>query len=110
MHSDERDLDLDEVLIGGREKREIVIVDYDDTWPARFAVERARVQQALGACALRIQHFGSTAVPGLAAKPVIDILVTVEDPDDRDRSRADGGRLSAARTRARTPHVPDLST
>lgn len=82
MDSDERDLDLDEVLIGGREKREIVIVDYDATWPARFEAERARVQQALGACALRIEHIGSTAVPGLAAKPIIDLLVTLEDLDD----------------------------
>jgi GrpB-like predicted nucleotidyltransferase (UPF0157 family) len=75
-------LDLDEVLIGGREKREIVIVDYDATWPARFEAERARVQQALGACALRIEHIGSTAVPGLAAKPIVDLLVTLEDLDD----------------------------
>ena len=82
MDRDERDLGVDEVLIGGREKRAIVIVDYDDSWPARFEAERARVQLALGDCALRIEHIGSTAVPGLAAKPIIDLLVTVEDPDD----------------------------
>jgi GrpB-like predicted nucleotidyltransferase (UPF0157 family) len=77
-----RDLDLGRILIGGREKREIVIFDYDASWPARFAAERARVGQALGDHALRIEHIGSTAVPGLAAKPIIDVLVTVEAPDD----------------------------
>jgi GrpB-like predicted nucleotidyltransferase (UPF0157 family) len=74
--------ELDEVLIGGRERRRIVIVDYDPAWPARFERERGRVQLALGASAHRIEHIGSTAVPGLAAKPVIDLLVTVSNPDD----------------------------
>jgi GrpB-like predicted nucleotidyltransferase (UPF0157 family) len=78
----ERDEYLDQVLIGGREKREIVIADYDYAWPARFEHERERIRRALGATALRIEHIGSTAVPGLAAKPVIDVLVTVEDPGD----------------------------
>jgi GrpB-like predicted nucleotidyltransferase (UPF0157 family) len=80
MTSDERE--LDEVLIGGNEKREITIVGYDANWPARFETEQARVRQALGARAIRIEHIGSTAVPALAAKPIIDLLVTVEDPDD----------------------------
>lgn len=82
MDERERDADLDAVLIGGREKRSIVIVAYDRGWPARFELERERVQGALGPAAIRIEHVGSTAVPGLAAKPIIDVLVTVEDPDD----------------------------
>lgn len=65
-----------------REKRAIVIVDYDPGWPARFEAERARVQRALGARVLRVEHIGSTAVPGLPARPIIDLLVAVEDPDD----------------------------
>jgi GrpB-like predicted nucleotidyltransferase (UPF0157 family) len=69
-------------LVGGREKRAIVIVDYDQAWPARFDVERDRVAAALGPHALRIEHVGSTSVPGLAAKPVIDIAVAVERVDD----------------------------
>jgi GrpB-like predicted nucleotidyltransferase (UPF0157 family)/GNAT superfamily N-acetyltransferase len=73
---------LDTVLIGGRERREIVIADYDEAWPERFDAERERIAQALGAVALRIEHVGSTAVPGLAAKPIIDVLVTVSDVDD----------------------------
>jgi GrpB-like predicted nucleotidyltransferase (UPF0157 family) len=82
MGAQERDAYLDGVLIGGREKREIVIVDYDSSWPARYQLERDRVRRALGVSALRIEHIGSTAVPGLAAKPIIDLLVAVADPDD----------------------------
>ncbi len=69
-------------LIGGVEKREIRIVAYDQRWPARFAEERARIVAALGRRARRIEHIGSTAVPGLPAKPIIDIDLSVEDPDD----------------------------
>ena len=76
-----RDPDLDAVLIGGREQREIVIVDYSSDWPRRFEEERERIATALGAVARRIEHVGSTAVPGLAAKPIIDVLVAVEDPE-----------------------------
>jgi GrpB-like predicted nucleotidyltransferase (UPF0157 family) len=86
MNTDQRNRDLDEVLFGGREQREIVTVEYDASWPARFETERARVQQALGSRAIRIEHIGSTAVPGLAAKPIIDLLVTVEDPNDEAAS------------------------
>ena len=68
---------LDRVLIGGRERREIVIADYDPAWPARFELERARIAAELGERALRIEHIGSTSVPGLAAKPIVDILVEV---------------------------------
>lgn len=82
MERDASDAYLDAVLIGGREQRPIVICDYDTAWPERFAQVRARVGEALGATALRIEHIGSTAVPGLAAKPIIDVLVTVVDPDD----------------------------
>jgi len=72
---------LDRVLIGGWESREITIVEYDPAWPARFAQERLRIA-VLGSVAKRIEHIGSTAVPGLAAKPIIDILVTVDDVED----------------------------
>ena len=77
-----RNQNLDDVLVGGREKRQIVIADYDKGWPTRFATERTRIEDALGSRALRVEHIGSTAVPGLAAKPIIDMLVTVKDPDD----------------------------
>jgi GrpB-like predicted nucleotidyltransferase (UPF0157 family) len=50
---------------------------YDERWPALFNTEAARLQAALGPLALRVDHHGSTSVPGLAAKPVIDIQVSV---------------------------------
>jgi len=53
------------------------IVPYDPRWPREFETERDRIQAALGSLALRIEHNGSTAVPGLAAKPVIDTQVSV---------------------------------
>lgn len=56
----------------------IVIVPYDPGWPAAFEQERVAIGEALGALAISIEHNGSTAVPGLAAKPVIDIQVSVE--------------------------------
>jgi len=62
--------------------RPVVIVDYDPEWPARFAVERDIIQDAIGAQVAAIEHIGSTAVPGLSAKPVIDILVGVHSLAD----------------------------
>jgi GrpB-like predicted nucleotidyltransferase (UPF0157 family) len=60
----------------------VVIAAYDPRWPARFAQLRDRLTAALGPLALRIEHVGSTAVPGLAAKPIIDLDVVVATPDD----------------------------
>ena len=57
----------------------ITICDYDPTWPAEFEQERTRLQTALGSIVTTIEHVGSTAVPGLAAKPIIDVLVGVRD-------------------------------
>ncbi len=76
------DSQLDAVLIGGREPVKVRIADYDPDWPGRFLVERQRVLAALGALALRVEHIGSTAVPELASKPIIDILVEVDRPED----------------------------
>ena len=82
--SDGHELDeyLDRVLIGGREEREVTIVDYDPSWVERFTEERSRIQRALGPSARSVEHIGSTAVPGLAAKPIVDIIVSVDDPND----------------------------
>ncbi|GGM48809.1 hypothetical protein GCM10012275_19660 [Longimycelium tulufanense] len=60
----------------------IVVVDYDPHWVDRFAAEEKRIRTALGSRALRIEHIGSTSVPGLAAKPIIDILLVVADSGD----------------------------
>lgn len=66
-------------LIGGPEKRPITIVDYDPRWPVKFQQHAAKIRQAIGHLVLRLEHIGSTSVPGLAAKPIIDILLVVKD-------------------------------
>ncbi len=60
----------------------IVLVDYDPAWPLQFIRENERIKSTLGAKALSIEHVGSTSVPGLPAKPVIDILLVVERSAD----------------------------
>ncbi len=69
-------------LVGGPEPGPIRLVPYREEWAERFAVERARIAAALGDAAVMIEHVGSTAVPGLVAKPIVDILVAVRDPTD----------------------------
>jgi GrpB-like predicted nucleotidyltransferase (UPF0157 family) len=60
--------------------RAIKVVDYDPSWPLLFAEMRAEVSDRLGDLLLRVEHIGSTAVPGLAAKPKIDLdAVMVSD-------------------------------
>jgi GrpB-like predicted nucleotidyltransferase (UPF0157 family) len=58
------------------------LADYDSAWPELFAREAARISQILGTVAKRIEHVGSTSVPGLAAKPIIDIVMEVADSSD----------------------------
>jgi hypothetical protein len=60
-------MDDEVVWIGGPERRTIAIVSYDPSWAERFNYERSRILGALGTLARRIDHIGSTAVPGLAA-------------------------------------------
>ena len=62
----------------------ILIVDYDPQWPRLFVREANRIRSALGRRVLRIEHAGSTSVPGLAAKPIIDILLVVADSAKED--------------------------
>ena len=103
-------------LLGGIEKRALVLADYDPQWPEAYAEHERRIRQALGAAAVQIEHIGSTSVPGLAAKPIIDVLVTVEDITAEEdyldqllavgyelRVREPGHRL--VRTPARDVHV-----
>ncbi len=60
----------------------VLIVDYDPMWPQLFAREEARIRAALGERAVLLEHAGSTSVPGLAAKPCIDIVLVVPDSAD----------------------------
>lgn len=71
-------------LIGGVEKRDIVICEYDQNWPSKFEQHKARVNKALGDSVLSIEHVGSTSVPGLAAKAIIDIDLVVADSSDEN--------------------------
>ena len=65
-------------------KRVIEVLDYDPAWPELFEVERGLLGDVLGRIATRIHHIGSAAVPGLAAKPIIDILIEVTSLADLD--------------------------
>jgi GrpB-like predicted nucleotidyltransferase (UPF0157 family) len=60
----------------------ILLSEYDPAWPVMFAREADRIREALGQRVVRLEHVGSTAVPGLAAKPRIDILLVVQDSSD----------------------------
>jgi GrpB-like predicted nucleotidyltransferase (UPF0157 family) len=60
----------------------ITIAEYDSGWPALYSREASRIRAALGDSAVLIEHAGSTSVPGLAAKPIIDIVLAVPDSAD----------------------------
>jgi GrpB-like predicted nucleotidyltransferase (UPF0157 family) len=84
---DEIEERLRESIIGEVEQQAIVIADYDPAWPRRFGREGAKIRGVLGSVALSVEHVGSTSVPGLAAKPIVDILLVVEDSGDEDSYR-----------------------
>lgn len=65
-----------------------LLVDYDPGWEAAFADEKRRIAEALGDVAKGIEHYGSTAVPGMRAKPILDILVGVSPIDDWAKCKA----------------------
>ncbi|MCM6763551.1 GrpB family protein [Rathayibacter sp. ZW T2_19] len=64
-------------LIGGVEPLEVPLHEYDERWPEVFEEHRRRILAVLPR--VRVEHIGSTAVPGLAAKPIIDLVVVVDD-------------------------------
>jgi GrpB-like predicted nucleotidyltransferase (UPF0157 family) len=78
------DADLARVTIGEPQvlTTPIEIVEYDPRWPALYAREEARIRSILGDRVVRIEHAGSTSVPGLPAKPKIDIVLEVQDTAD----------------------------
>jgi GrpB-like predicted nucleotidyltransferase (UPF0157 family) len=75
---------LQAVTVGERKTHDapITLVDYDPAWPDLFEREARRIRAALGDQVMRLEHTGSTSVPGLAAKPVIDITLIVPDSAD----------------------------
>jgi GrpB-like predicted nucleotidyltransferase (UPF0157 family) len=109
--SERRRPDVTEVeLIGGVEKRELVVVDYDPQWPVQYAGHEERIVEAVGPDA-RVEHIGSTAVPGLAAKPIIDVLLVVPDitaeEDYLDPLLAAGYQLRVREPGHRMVRTPD---
>jgi len=66
----------------GMPRGTVALVPYSEDWPGLFREEADRLREALGEAALAIEHVGSTAVPGMWAKPIIDIDVAVADLDD----------------------------
>ena len=101
-----------------RQKAPLVIADYDPAWPGRYARERDLVAAALGALAVGIEHIGSTSIPGLGAKRVIDVLVGLRRMQAVDESLQrlarvgyeyvdtydEGRRVSLAKGDARSLH------
>ena len=71
--------DEDEVLIGGVERVPIVLEAYDSAWVVRYEDHAQRVREAVGEGVLGLEHIGSTSVPGLCAKPIVDMLLVVAD-------------------------------
>lgn len=68
--------------INPRGSRQVVVSDYDPRWPQMFEEEKERIQAVIGEHVVAIEHVGSTAVPGLGAKPIIDIQVGVQHLSD----------------------------
>ena len=103
-------------LVGGVEALHVDLHDYDERWPARYREHEQRIRAALAAHDVGVEHIGSTSVPGLAAKPIIDVVVTVDDITAEEdyldallaagyqlRTRESGHRL--VRTPERDAHI-----
>jgi GrpB-like predicted nucleotidyltransferase (UPF0157 family) len=73
---------LRDVVLGDLGPVQVEIAEHDPDWSRRFSHQAQRIRDTLGDAARQVEHIGSTAVPGLAAKPVIDILLVVDDPAD----------------------------
>jgi GrpB-like predicted nucleotidyltransferase (UPF0157 family) len=86
--SDDEHLRTDEEILAYRvgpvvpHNAPIALAEYDPRWPAAFAREASRIRAVLGSTAILIEHAGSTSIPGLAAKPIIDIVLAVPDSAD----------------------------
>lgn len=103
-------------LVGGPERLEVGLQAFDDRWAAVYLDHRERIMAALAGSSIQIAHIGSTSVPGLAAKPIVDIVVAVDDitaeEDYLDPLLASGYQLRVrepghrmVRTPARDVHV-----
>jgi GrpB-like predicted nucleotidyltransferase (UPF0157 family) len=82
--TDSRRAELDALYLGGvvRLDGPVRLVPYDAAWPDRYEREAARIRASLGDRVLDLEHVGSTSVPGLLAKPIIDVVLAVPDSAD----------------------------
>jgi GrpB-like predicted nucleotidyltransferase (UPF0157 family) len=83
----ETDEEMAAIRVGGTVtplNAQIYLAPYDPSWPAQYAGEAAKIRAGLGDAALVLQHVGSTSIPGLSAKPIIDIILAVADSSDED--------------------------
>jgi GrpB-like predicted nucleotidyltransferase (UPF0157 family) len=82
---------LDAITVGGAQplSAPIELRDYDPEWPRLYAREEERIRSILGDRVRRIEHVGSTSVPGLPAKPIVDIVLEVPDSSDEAGYAAD---------------------
>lgn len=69
-------------VVAPRADPDTQISPYQESWPETFIQVASRIESALDSSALKLEHVGSTSVPGLAAKPIIDVLLEVSDPSD----------------------------
>ncbi|SFJ76980.1 GrpB domain, predicted nucleotidyltransferase, UPF0157 family [Amycolatopsis sacchari] len=69
-------------LVRGLVPGKITLAEYDPAWPERYERRAAELRDVLGDRLRLVEHIGSTSVPGLAAKPIIDIVAGIDDPDD----------------------------
>jgi GrpB-like predicted nucleotidyltransferase (UPF0157 family) len=85
--SSEREQELRAVTIGEPRRVDgpVELVEYDPAWPGLFEREAERIRGALGESARLLEHVGSTSVPGLAAKPIVDIVLAVPDSSQEPR-------------------------
>lgn len=81
----------------------ITLAPYDPVWPLLFERQATRIRAALGDGVLRLEHVGSTSVPGLAAKPIIDMVLAVADSAD-EPSYVPALEEAGYRLRIREPH------
>ena len=97
-------------LVGGTEALEVSLHTHDDRWAGIYEDHRRRIHDALAPVAVEIEHIGSTSVPGLAAKPIVDIVVTVDDitaeEDYLDALLAQGYELRVREPRHRLVRTP----
>ncbi len=73
---------IEQATIGEVERRPVVLVEPDPAWPARYEREAERIRGALGDAVVELHHVGSTSVPDLPAKPIVDIVLVVADSAD----------------------------